>query len=117
MSHVLTLRKQTLWRGLGANIDFSKKPIIAIKSIFVKEYSGKLCLASHDDTQIIVEHEAGPADEKKENGSAAANGNKENGEKMKDVKPEPKKAPVKAQPKEVRNYRVWQIFIGEKAKP
>jgi len=50
-------KEKTLWKGLGSKINFDNKPIVGIKSIFVKEYSGKLCLASHDDTQIIAEEE------------------------------------------------------------
>lgn len=49
--------EKTLWKGLGSKIDFAKMPIVAIKSIFVKEYLKNLCLASHDDTQIIAEEE------------------------------------------------------------
>ena len=77
---------------MGSKINFDSKPIVAIKSIFVKEYAGKLCLASHDDTQIIAEEQ--PLDS-----------NENEDEELKVIQ-EKQKEPAKPIPKDLRNFRV-----------
>lgn len=85
-----------MWKGLGAQIDFDKKPIVKIKSIYVKEYSGRICLASHDNTQIFTEPENILKEEKKI--KQITNGNKKVASK--EIKE------LNNHPKEFSNYRV-----------
>ncbi len=74
--------------------------MLAIKSIFAKEYSGRMCLASHDDTQLFPAFED-PKDKKPDQvddakvGAAPAPAVH---------KPQPAVAPKP--PREVRTYRV-----------
>jgi len=89
---------------------------LAIKSIFVKEYGGKLCLASHEDTQIQSDIRSSN-DQNEEKADNSKLPQKENlkpktPEKPKeDVKNQPVSEPPKNQaPKELRNYRVFSYF-------
>ena len=72
--------------------------MLAIKSVFAKEYSGRMCLASHDDTLLF------PASEEPKNGDGKNQGPAEEEKaasapkKVAEVAPKP--------PREVRTYRV-----------
>lgn len=92
---------KTLWRGLGLRIDFDKNPVIKIKSIYVKEYSNKMCLSSHDNTQIFTDPENILSDSVKS--KFEGNSRPERKDKSRAMNAASKR------PKELSNYRVSTV--------